>query len=63
MKECQFCKEDIKEAAKVCPHCQRRQKTDIESAVLDTLKIIIVFIISFLSFGLFVEWIANLIIP
>ncbi len=28
-KECQFCAEEIKEAAKVCPHCRRTQRRDI----------------------------------
>lgn len=47
MKECDYCCEDIKENAKVCPYCKRTQR----KALLPVLIVITLFIfILFFSF-------------
>lgn len=50
MKECQFCKEDIKEGAKVCPYCKR---TQIEGAFKAYLWFLVIGVIAFLIWSFF----------
>ena len=53
LKECPYCKEDIKEDAEICPHCRKRQPMGLNTR-LNFFEVIGILILASIIFNLFI---------
>ena len=50
LKECPYCKEEIRKDAEICPHCRKRQPMGINTR-LNFFEIVLILIIAWIVFN------------